>query len=64
MTTERTVYRCKRCGKLAAPHQILPNDDGPPQEDCGCYMGPKWERGVWISVEVVGAPAEQGETDA
>lgn len=44
----KVCYRCTGCGKLAWPHQILPADDGPPQEDCSCWKGPRWERGVWF----------------
>lgn len=40
-------YRCDRCGKVEAPRQIEPGDDGLPETDCGCYMGPRWVRGTW-----------------
>lgn len=42
-------FRCKGCGKLAAPEQIQANDEFEPTESCPCFMGPRWERGIWIS---------------
>lgn len=41
-------YRCRKCGTVEGPHQILPADDEPPRSDCGCYTGPRWVRGVWM----------------
>lgn len=43
------IYRCRKCGTLAYGHQILPSDDLPPRDDCPCYMGPRWVRGVWFA---------------
>lgn len=46
----KIYYRCSRCGAVEAPHQIEPGDDFLPtaDNDCECYMGPKWVRGIWI----------------
>lgn len=44
----RVIYRCDRCGTFSGPHQLLPSDDEPPRVDCGCYMGPRWVRGIWM----------------
>lgn len=61
--TERVVYRCRTCGTYSGPHQIVPTDDGPPQVDCGCHKGPRWERGIWISVEVLTVPTDKASHD-
>ena len=60
--TERVYYRCDRCGTMAASYQILPSDDNPPREDCGCYMGPRWVRGIWRVVERDGSSSTPPDT--
>lgn len=53
-------YRCDRCGRMAAPDEIEPGDDsGPPDVDCGCYMGPRWVRGTWRASRL--SPSNSGD---
>lgn len=57
-----TVFRCDRCGFLSYGQPEIEPGDGnaelPPglDVDCGCYMGPRWVKGVWQQVALrVGA---------